>query len=277
MNPNRRLRTSHFCFVRDLVREATCIELDDKEYLVEHRLARLQRERGYACIDDLIEDARKRPRSSLATQLIEAMTTNETSFFRDQAPFEALRSRILPELVEQRRHERSLRIWCAACSSGQEPYSLAMLLHEEFDLADWRVELFATDISEKMVKRTREGFYDELEVRRGLPEGLVRRYMQREKGGYRMSTRLRDLIEAKVLNLGDAWPNRGAYDLVLMRNVLIYFSLEVRQDIFRRVRALLHPWSRLLLGAGETTLNLDSQLRPEESAGCRCYRLAEVG
>ncbi len=247
-------------YVRDLVRERAAIVLDEsKGYLLEARLLPIVRRQELASIGDLVGQLRGRPFGDLHRRVVEAMTTNETSFFRDLHPFEALRHHLVPELVEQRAAERRLRVWCAACSSGQEPYSIAMLLDQHFpELAAWDVSILGTDLSTEMLERAREGAYTKLEVNRGLPAPLLVRYFQADGPMWQLKEPVRRRVTFEEMNLVEAWPPMPTQDVVFMRNVLIYFDVETKREVLSRVRRVLRPGGVLFLGAAETTLNLDA-------------------
>ena len=185
------------------------------------------------------------------------MTTHETSFFRDLNPFEALRLTVIPKLIAMRGQTRTLNIWCAACSSGQEPYTIAMLLRENFPaLATWNVRLIATDLSEQILDRVREGIFTQAEVNRGLPAPLLVKYFKKVGLKWQLKDDLRRLVQFSEMNLIEAWPTMPRMDLVFLRNVLIYFSGETKRTILEKVARLLAPDGYLFLGGAETTLNL---------------------
>ena len=246
-------------YVRTLVRDRSAIVLDEsKEYLLESRLLPLVRRERLSSIGDLVGQLRSRPYGSLHELVVEAMTTNETSFFRDIHPFEALRHGVIPELIQARASERKLNIWCAACSSGQEPYTIAMLLDHHFpQLAGWDVSILGTDLSGQMLDRAREGAYTKLEVNRGLPAPMLVKYFEAEGLMWRVKKPLRDRIEFKPMNLVGMWPMMPKMDIVFMRNVLIYFDTEVKKTIIGNVRRVLRRDGSFFLGASETPMNLD--------------------
>ena len=248
-----------FDFLRTLVRERAAIVLDvGKEHLVESRLGPLLRQRRLPSSADLVRALRAKPRSELERVVVESMTTNETSFFRDMHPFEALRTTFLPELVARRAAERKLRLWSNACSSGQEAYSLAMLIMEAVpSLQDWEVGILATDISREMVQRTQQGVYGQVEVNRGLPAHLLARCFQPTGTQWQVLPELRRLVQAREMNLVHPWPSLPLFDVIMMRNVLIYFDLETKRGILRRARQALRPDGLLFLGSAETTLMVD--------------------
>jgi chemotaxis protein methyltransferase CheR len=253
------LGAAEFEFLRQLVRKDTGIVLDaGKEYLVETRLAGVVRRHGLAGLPELVAILRARPFDPLREAVKEAMTTNETSFFRDIHPFDALRTQIIPELVKARAAERTLSIWCAAASSGQEPYSVMMLLRQHFpQLADWDVRLLCTDLSTEMIERCRSGRYTQLEVNRGLPAPMLVKWFRRDGAEWVVDPALRQPMELRTMNLIEPWPTMRPVDLVMIRNVLIYFDVETKRQIFGRIRTVLRPDGYLMLGAAETTLNID--------------------
>jgi chemotaxis protein methyltransferase CheR len=244
-------RTS-FETVRKLVYERAGIVLDDsKGYLVESRLELLAHARGVS-LDDLCRELAKGP-EALRVAVVEAMTINETSFFRDHHPFEALQQLVLPQLIERRASQRQLRIWCAACSTGQEPYSIAMLLDEHFpQLARWDVQLLATDIASSVLQRARAGRYSELEVNRGLRPCDRDRYFVRDGASWQLAERLRSRVTFRELNLVASWPQMQPFDLVLLRNVLIYFDASTKRRLLRRIHRQLASDGWLMIGGSET-------------------------
>ena len=201
---------------------------------------------------------RSEPNTGLHRVAVEAMTTNETSFFRDVTPFEALKKEVIPQLIARRAAEKTLSIWCAASSTGQEPYSLAMLLREHFPvLNSWKLYLMASDISTEVLARARQGKFSQLEVNRGLPASMLVKYFHREGLEWQISDQLRRQIEFREINLAKEWPYIPMLDLVLMRNVLIYFDIKTKKEILEKTRRRLKPDGVLFLGTAETTLNLD--------------------
>lgn len=250
---------AEFDFLRALVRERAAIVLEPgKEYLVESRLLPLLRERQLGSPVEVVSALRAAPRGELERQVVEAMTTNETSFFRDIHPFDALRTRLLPALITARATERKLRIWSNACSSGQEVYSLVMLLTEHFpSVKPWDVSLLATDISREMVQRTQEGSYSQLEVNRGLPAPMLVRHFERKGTRWQVRPELRKQVQARVMNLAEPWPALPRFDVIMLRNVLIYFDVETKRSILRRIRQALRPDGYLFLGSAETTVMVD--------------------
>ncbi len=247
-------------YVSELVRRHTGVVLDaSKGYLVSSRLLPLARQQSLDSVAALISQLRARPAGPLHVQAVEALVTTETSFFRDLHPFETLREHILPELIRSRgASSRALTVWCAACSTGQEPYSLSMLLLESFpSLRDWRVELLASDVCQAAVDRARAGLYHQHEVNRGLPARLLARYFAHERTMWRIRDEVRAMWKFFPHNLTQDWSRMLPVDLLLLRNVLIYFDPDTRRRILQRVRTVLRPDGYLLLGGAETSLGSD--------------------
>ncbi|MGK7903493.1 MAG: protein-glutamate O-methyltransferase CheR [Hormoscilla sp.] len=265
-----------FQYICQLVRDRAAVELgSDKKYLVESRLTALARKIEVGSVSELVAQLRLQQGKNLQQQVVEAMMTTETLFFRDKHPFEALKKSILPELIKQRESSRSLSIWSAACSSGQEPYSIAMLLRENFpQLITWKVQLLGSDISEEILARAREGRYNQQEISRGLPQTLLLKYFHYSDNKWQMDPEIRRMVEFSQLNLAKAWPPAmPQMDIIFLRNLLIYFSVETKQAILGRVRQLLRPDGYLFLGGGETTLNLDDGFKPVQLDKAVCYRI----
>jgi chemotaxis protein methyltransferase CheR len=269
------LSIASFEYVRTILRQrsAHCLE-DDKSYLVETRLLPVAQRHGFPSVEELVLRLRDQSNEALLAELVEAMTINETWFFRDGHPFEALRQSVLPELIQQRAGVRSLNIWSAACSSGQEPYSVAILLRHYFPaLAGWNIRLIASDLSTAMLERARQGRYSDMEVSRGLPADLRDTYFQKKGDRWHIRDDLRRMVEFRCINLGSAWPELPPLDLVLLRNVLIYFDTPTRQQILDRFRRKMRPDGYLILGGAETTHNLDDKFLPVSFGRVSFFRL----
>jgi chemotaxis protein methyltransferase CheR len=252
------LTATSFDWVRALVHKESAIVLQPgKEYLVEARLLPIAREKGLCDVSQFVENVRHRPDADSTRRIVEALTTNETSWFRDGDPFTALTSTVLPSLLAARGPNERLQIWSAACSSGQEPYTIAMLLEDALPDASSRVSITATDLSRTMVERTRAGRFSQLEINRGLPAPMLVRHFTRVGSEWEVSAPLRRIVTAKECNLAAPLPRMGPFDAVYLRNVLIYFDLPTKQAILRRVRALMRSDGWLFLGAAETTLGVD--------------------
>jgi chemotaxis protein methyltransferase CheR len=271
------MTTNGFAYLQQLLLEHAGILLEaEKKYLAEARLSPLAAQEDFDSIDALLDAVQADADAGLLERkVIEAMTNSETSFFRDLHPFDALRASVIPDLIARRAAERSLSIWSAATASGQEPYSIAMLLREHFpQLAGWKVTLVASDISEAMLSRARAGAYSQIEVNRGLPAPLLVKYFRRIDGEWQIAEDLRRAIEFRRVNLTAAWPFLPAMDIIMMRNVLIYFDVPTKKAVLARVRRQLRPGGFLFLGGGESTMNLDDSFAPTRFGKAICYQLA---
>ena len=266
-----------FDYVCSLIRERAAIVLEEgKEYLVEARLTPIVREEGIDSIAELVARLRASPFNHLHTRVVEAMTTNETSWFRDIHPFEALKNVILPELMKRRAAGRTLHIWCGACSSGQEPYSIAMTICENIpNLADWNVQILATDISGEMLERTRMGCYSQLEINRGLPAPLLVKYFQKNGLDWQFREETRKMVETREMNLASVWPALPTMDIIFMRNVLIYFDVEMKKMILGKLRQVLKPDGYLFLGGAESTFHLDDSFVRAQLGKTTCFKLSK--
>jgi chemotaxis protein methyltransferase CheR len=248
-------------YLRDLIRRRSAIVIEaDKNYLVDARLAPLAKSEGFKDIDEMLVVVRRTETSPLTRKVIEAMTTNETSFFRDIHPWDALRLHMLPELIKKRQAAKRLRIWCAAASTGQEPWTIAMVIREHFpELDSWNVQIIGTDLNATVLEKARSGVYKQMEVNRGLPAPMLVKYFERSGTEWKVKDSLRQLVVYQELNLLERWTLFSVHDIVFMRNVLIYFDTPTKKDILARVREKLSPDGYLVLGGAETTLNLDEQ------------------
>ena len=235
----------------------------DKDYLLKSRLEPLARKDGFAGLDQMLARVGAEPSGTLAQRCIDAMATHESFFFRDTTPFDQLRDVILPDLIAARAQSRTLRIWSAACSSGQEPYSLAMLLMEEqARMPGWRIEILATDMSQPILERARSGLYSDFEVRRGLSEARLARWFTRAGDGWQLSPQLRSMVRFAPHNLLAGATGLGRFDLVFCRNVLIYFDREHKRAALNRIAQTIEPHGALVLGSAETGVGLDSAFAP---------------
>ena len=250
----------HFAYVRAHLKEIAGIVLDPaKDYLVKNRLGSLAGELGYEDLEALLAALLKEPKSGpLHHRAIDALTINETSFFRDHHPFELLKDRVLPRLIEANAASKSLRIWSAASSTGQEIYSLAMLLDEKFpQLRNWNVRLLATDISDRVLRQAKEGVYTDFEVRRGLRPETKERYFLPQGDQWQLKKEIRDRVTFQRMNLNEDWQLRERFDIILMRNVLIYFDIQQKKAILKKAKEHLDKRGCLILGASETTYYID--------------------
>lgn len=269
------ISSADFDFVRQVVLTNSGIVLESgKEYLVEARLAPLVRKAAQPSLEALIAGLRRGADPSLRRQVIEAMTTNETTFFRDVQPFEALRKHILPELIAARRSSRELSVWCAASSTGQEPYSLAMLLLENFpELAGWNWRIIASDLSLDVLERAREGRYNQIEINRGLPAAYLVKYFEKNGVEWQLKADVRRRVDYRQVNLVQTWPTLPMFDIVMIRNVMIYFDVDTKKSILDRIKRHLRPDGYLFLGAAETTMSLDDSFDRVQLDRAGCYRL----
>lgn len=251
------MNSQDFDFVSQLLRRRAGIVLTgDKMYLLESRLAPLARKEGLPSIDDLIHVVRARRDERLIAQVVDVMTTNETFFFRDKTPFDHLKEAIFPVLAQARRGSR-IRIWCAACSTGQEPYSIAMMLDQNPALTGGvPVEIVATDISDRCLERARQGLFTQFEVQRGLPIQMLMHYFTQQDDHWRISERLRQMVSFRKMNLIEPAYNLGQFDVVFCRNVLIYFDGPTKGAVLDRVASTMNPGGFLLMGAAESIVGI---------------------
>lgn len=265
-----------FEFIRAFVLERAGIVIDPgKEYLVDSRLGPLAQREGVSTLDGLVQALRTSRSEELRQKVVDAMTTNETTFFRDLEPFELLRSKLLPALIESRRSARTLNIWYAASSTGQEPYSVSMMIREHFpELASWTVNQIGTDISRQAVERARAGRYSQIEVNRGLPAKLLVKYFTKRGMEWELSEDIRRMVKFQEMNLNGPWPSLPMFDIVFVRNVMIYFDVAAKRRILGSVYQHLRRDGFLFLGAAESTLNLDDRFSRTSFDRAGCYKVA---
>jgi len=261
-------------YVRRLVRESSGVALEpSKAYLVHARLEPLARQEGFSSIEAMVSDLQRRPRNHMHARVVDAMLTTETSFFRDFHPFSTLRDVILPRLIEARRTSRSLGIWSAACSSGQEPFSIALILREHFpELRSWDVTILASDLSQSMLSRAPTGRFKHSEVNRGLPTNLLVKYFKRTGIEWELDEDIRRAVRFRQINLGEPWPPLPAMDIVFLRNVLMYFDDASRWNVLNRIRHILRPDGYLFLGATESSLSLGNGFESTRIGRTTCFR-----
>ncbi|MFN3407057.1 MAG: CheR family methyltransferase [Caldimicrobium sp.] len=245
-----------FDFFTKLVEKVSGISYHEgKEYLLESRLTELALTLGYKNLQDFYQKVRSSLNSTLINQIVDTLTTNETYFFRDQHPFEALKKVLLPELFQKKAEDKKLNIWSAACSTGQEPYSISMLLHEFFPnyLNTYQINIYATDISLSSLKKAKEGIYNQIEVNRGLPVTFLVKYFKQDKGNWIIDEKIKSLVKFEFLNLLEVDKKliRETFDLILCRYVLIYFNKDVKTKVFQSLWKKLNPGGYLFLGATE--------------------------
>jgi chemotaxis protein methyltransferase CheR len=272
-----RISAGDFDYIRELVRVHSALLLEPgKEYLVESRLDPVVRREGFPSFAFMIARLRSLPFNDLHRQVVEAMTNNETMFFRDARMFAMLKQTILPEIVTRRAAQRSINIWSAACSSGQEPHSVAMLLREfRPSLEGWKSTIIASDMSLVMLARARSGAYSQFEVNRGLPAALLVKYFEQNRATWEISPSIRRMVDYREINLIQPWAVLPRMDVILMRNVLIYLDVETRRSILSRVARALAPGGYLILGGAETTNHLHEAFEPASLADGLCFRLRE--
>jgi chemotaxis protein methyltransferase CheR len=250
-------------YLRKLLRDQSGLDLStDKQYLIESRLLPLARKAGLPGIGDLVQKM-KGGSNALITQVVEAMTTNETFFFRDKVPFDHFRDTIMPEMLKLRAARKSLRIWCAAGSTGQEPYSLAMCLKEMSTmLSGWRIEILATDLSQEVLEKSKTGIYSQFEVQRGLPIQMLVKYFKQIGELWQINPDIRGMVTHRQLNLLHDFGQFGSFDVIFCRNVLIYFDQETKANIFGRLARSMESDGFLVLGAAETVVGLTEAFKP---------------
>jgi chemotaxis protein methyltransferase CheR len=250
-------------YLRKLLKERSGLDLSaDKQYLVESRLVPLARRVGVTGIPELVQKIKGGGADVLTAEVVEAMTTNETFFFRDKIPFDHLRE-ILPALTQARANRRSLRIWSAASSTGQEPYSIAMLLKEAGQiLAGWRIEIVATDLSQGVLEKSKTGLFSQFEVQRGLPIQLLVKHFTQVGELWQLNADIRSMVQHRQLNLLHDFSHLGMFDVIFCRNVLIYFDQDTKAAIFERLVKQLEPDGMLMLGAAESVVGITDAFKP---------------
>lgn len=253
-----------FQILSDLVKEKSGLMLtQDKSYLLESRLAPLARQRGLKGVDELVHELQTKRDKNLVTSIVEAMTTNESLFFRDNTPFEQFKTIVLPRLMEERAFSKTIRIWSAASSSGQEPYSLCMLLKEMGSLlAGWRFEIIGTDLSSEILTKAKSGVYTQFEVQRGLPITMLVKYFRQDGDRWVLDSGIRSMVQYRQFNLLDSMGSLGDFDLVFCRNVLIYFDNATKGDVLRRISERMRTGSFLYLGGAETVIGITDKFKP---------------
>jgi chemotaxis protein methyltransferase CheR len=235
----------------------------DKSYLLESRLTPIARKRGQSALSELVNEIRLRPSDALLSEITEAMTTNESFFFRDNTPFETLKTVLLPHFRTARATSKKLRIWCAAASTGQEPYSIAMILSElAAEWGSWSVEITGTDLSLAALEKAKNGLYSQFEVQRGLPIQMLMKYFNKTGENWQISQNLRNMIKYRPFNLLEPMAPLGQFDIIFCRNVLIYFDAPTKGQVLDAMRRQLADDGALFLGAAETVLGLTKSFKP---------------
>ncbi|OHC75700.1 MAG: chemotaxis protein CheR [Rhodospirillales bacterium RIFCSPLOWO2_12_FULL_58_28] len=258
------MKPEDFSFISKLIKERSGLVLtEDKAYLLESRLMPVARKRGMKSLDELIPVMRASPEEALIQEVTEAMTTNESFFFRDIKPFDIFRESILPNLIKTRADKKSFRIWCAAASSGQEPYSLGIILREEAaKLVGWRTEIIGTDISKDILKKAKAGLYSQFEVQRGLPIQFLLKYFIKQADMWQIHPSLIAMVQFREYNLLNSLQALGKFDVVFCRNVLIYFDQPTKTKVLDQISSLLPEDGMLFMGGAETVLGISDKFKP---------------
>jgi chemotaxis protein methyltransferase CheR len=257
-----------FDYLRKILRERSGLVLSaEKQYLAESRLLPVARRHGMTTLAELVGKLKTSTNAPLAAEVVEAMTTNETFFFRDKLPFEHFRETVLPALIATRAREKRIRIWCTAASTGQEPYSLAMMLKSNVGglgakLAGFRTEIIATDISGEVIERAKAGIYSQFEVQRGLPIQQLVKFFSQTGEVWQIAAEIRAMVQFRTLNLLKDFSALGTFDLVFCRNVLIYFDQDTKIDVLNRLARQMPEDGFLSLGAAETVVGLTEAFKP---------------
>ena len=256
---------SDYEFLRKLLKERSGLDLSpDKQYLVESRLVPLARRIGLPGITELVQKIKAGSAEALTADVVEAMTTNETFFFRDKIPFDHLRETMLPALLQARASRRALRIWCAASSTGQEPYSIAMCLKEfGAPLAGWRIEILATDLSQGVLEKSKSGLFSQFEVQRGLPIQLLVKHFTQVGELWQLNADIRAMVQHRQLNLLHDFGHLGTFDVIFCRNVLIYFDQDTKSGIFERLAKVVEPDGFMALGAAESVVGISDAFKAD--------------
>lgn len=251
-----------------LVMDLCGVYLDEsKAYLIESRLGAISRNANCQSYAELARKARYTTDRKLQSEIVDAITTHETLFFRDNGPFEALKHKIIPDMINGKEHSlfpKKIRIWSAACSTGQEPYSIAMTLHELLpDIETWDIKILATDVSDDSVKKASQGWYSSHEIERGMTPAKLKTYFTQENDGWRVRPEIRSLVQFERRNLLESFRGLGPFDIVLCRNVAIYFTLPARSDLFLRMCEVMTPNGYLLVGCQESLTDIHPRFVPQ--------------
>lgn len=258
------MKSEDFELISGLLKQRSGLILPiDKVYLLESRLTPIAHKRGLETLDALINEVRVERKEDLLNEITEAMTTNESFFFRDNKPFDLFKDTVLPQLLEARAQKKKIRVWCAAASTGQEPYSLAIILREmQAKLAGWDIEIIGTDISQPVLDKAKNGLFSQFEVQRGLPIQLLIKYFNQVGEQWQISDDIKSMVSYKKFNLLDPFTLLGKFDVIFCRNVLIYFDQPTKSEVLEKMRRLIPDDGTLFLGAAETVLGISDQFRP---------------
>ncbi len=253
-----------FNFISTLIKTRSGLALTpDKAYLLESRLMPVARKHGHNGLEDLIGALKARNEENLIIEVVEAMTTNESFFFRDTKPFDLLRDEVLPPILEKRADRKHLKIWCAAASSGQEPYSIAIVLKEMgIQLAGWRIDIVGTDISNEILEKASNGKYSQFEVQRGMPIQLLLKYFDKKDETWEIKQEIRNMVRYRYFNLLDKLAPLGSFDIVFCRNVLIYFDPKTKGEVLEQIASLMPEDGMMFLGGAETVLGVTDKFQP---------------
>jgi chemotaxis protein methyltransferase CheR len=264
-------------FIRKCLKERSGLVLSaDKQYLVESRLLPVARKAGFTNLGELVIALKNANDSLLMTSVVEAMTTNESFFFRDKTPFDHFRQTIMPALLSARRGSRAIRIWCAAASNGQEPYSLAICLREmEADIAGWNIEILATDLSNDVLDRARRGLYTQFEVQRGLSIQLLIKYFAQTGELWQIAPELRAMVKCRQLNLLTDFSSLGTFDVIFCRNVMIYFDEPEQKRLVEKFYRCLNPEGYLFVGHAESLFGLTKKFHMIHESNATVYQRVE--
>ncbi len=261
------MKKEDFDLFSELVKKRSGLVLtSEKAYLLESRLMPVTRKLGMKDLDELADSLRNRRDEKVMEAITEAMTTNETFFFRDQKPFDQFKQIVLPFMLKARANKKTLRIWSAASSTGQEAYSLAMILSEEAArMPGWHIDIIGTDLSQEVVDKARQGTYNQFEVQRGLPITLLVKYFKQIEDKWLISDKIRSMVQFKTMNLLEEWGPMGVFDIIFCRNVLIYFDQPTKAKILERQSQILTQDGALFLGGAESTLGICDKFKGVES------------
>lgn len=262
------MRINDFDLYRDLLKEKSGLTLTpDKSYLLDSRLTPVARKHNFANLEAMTMALRAMPPADLIKDIVEAMTTNETSFFRDSKPFDQFRDVVIPHLLKSRGGLKKARIWCAAASTGQEPYSLAMVIKENAaKLPGWTFEIIATDIDTAVLETAKKGDYSQFEVQRGLPIQMLMKYFEQKGDRWHIKQEIKSMVQYKPFNLLTPMAALGKFDLIFCRNVLIYFDRETKAAVLNNMAALLPEDGFMFLGGAETVLGITDAFKPLENS-----------
>ncbi|KLN59017.1 chemotaxis protein CheR [Kiloniella spongiae] len=257
------MNVSDFDFISQFLKKRSGLVLSqDKAYLLESRLNPVARKWDLSGFDELVQKVRATNDERILNDITEAMTTNESFFFRDQKPFDQFKDLVLPHMLEKRAASKTIRIWSAACSSGQEPYTLAMLLKEAGPaLAGWKIEIIATDLSNEILNKAKEGVYTQFEVQRGLPINLLVKYFQQNGDRWQIDSSIRNMVTFKSFNLLESPAMLGKFDIVFCRNVLIYFDQPTKSVVLKNIAKQMPDDGFLYLGGAETVLGISDEFQ----------------